>query len=129
MSTLADLKSHVKSKYSVKSEDDEGFSVLVEFDGGRTQLVGVHRFTAMETAFVELRSYVCKENEMSAKVALQKNDDFILGGLALDSDGDVCFLYSAPLRTLTPPELDLALEIVAKSADKLEKTFSGTDTH
>ena len=127
MSTWAELKAHVRARYALNNDDDEGFSIEFTFDHGRSQLVGVHKFLTFDQTFLEFRTYVCKEDEMSPRVALQMNDDFPLGGLALDQDGDYCFLYSAAIAAMTLHDFDLLLRVIARSADKLESSYAGTD--
>jgi len=127
MATWAELQAHARMRYKLNNDDIEGFSVEFTFDNGRTQLVGVHAFGAYEQAFIELRTYVCAEGEMSPRVALQKNDDFILGSLALDQEGDYCLLYSTPIRSLSLADFDLVIRAIALTADKLENNYAGTD--
>ena len=127
MPTWGELKEYARSKYTLNNDDEEGFSIVFKFDDDRTQQIGVHHFTAFDKDWVEFRSYVCKEAEMSPKVALRKNDDFAIGALALDDDGDYCLLYSAQLDTLDPEEFELPLHILARIADDLEETFSSGD--
>ena len=129
MPTWGELKEYARSKYTLNNDDDEGFSIVFKFDDDRTQLIGIHHFTAFDKDWVEFRSYVCKESEMSPKVALKKNDDFAIGALAMDDDGDYCLLYSAQLDTLDPEEFELPLHILARVADELEEQFSAGDDH
>lgn len=129
MATWADLQKYVRGRYQLKNDSDEGFSVLVEFANGRTQLIGAHHFKVEEKSFIELRSYVCKENEMSLKVALKKNDGFAIGALALDEEGDYCLLYSTLLGALSPQDFDVVLALIARTADKLEAAYAASDEH
>lgn len=129
MPTWGELKEYARSKYTLNNDDEEGFSIVFKFDDDRTQLIGVHHYTAFDKDWIEFRTYVCKEAEMSPKVALKKNDDFALGGLALDEDGDYCLLYQAQLDTLDPDEFELPLNVLAHIADDLEEQFSAGDDH
>jgi hypothetical protein len=129
MPTWGELQEYVRSKYTLNDDDEESFSLVFKFADERTQLVGVSRFTAFDKDWIEFRSYVCKEAEMSPKVALRKNEEFAIGALALDDEGDYCLLYSAQLDTLDPDEFDMPLQILATAADDLEETFSSGDEH
>jgi hypothetical protein len=129
MATWAELQAHARRKYKLDNDSAEGFSAIVAFENDRSQLVGIHHFTSFETSFIELRSYVCKESEMVAKVALQKNTSFVFGGLALDDEGDYCFLYSVPLGGLDLATVDLLVANLARMADKLEAAYAGSDDH
>lgn len=120
---------HVKQRYVLDNDDDEGFSVEFTFDHGRKQLVGVHRFTAFEQTFIEFRTYVCHEADMELREALTNNDDFVLGALALDTDGDYALLYSTPIAPLSTFDFDLLLQSLARQADKLETQYAGTDQY
>jgi hypothetical protein len=124
MATWAELQAHARMRYRLNNDDIEGFSVEFTFEDGRTQLVGVHAFGAFEQAFIELRTYVCGEAEIPPRVALQKNDDFVLGGLAIDQDGDYCLLYSTPIRSMSLMDFDLVIRALARTADTLEKDYA-----
>jgi hypothetical protein len=129
MPSWTELKEYARSKYNLSDDEEESFSITREFDGGRTQLISVDHFTAFDKDWIEFRTYVCKGSEMSPKVALKKNDRFVIGALALDDDGDYCMLYSVPLDTMDPEEFELPLRVLAGVADKLEEDYSGEDEH
>jgi hypothetical protein len=127
MPTWGEIQEYARSKYTLQNDEEHGFSLVFGFDDGRTQLIGVRHFNAFEKDWIEFRSTVCKEAEMAPKVALRKNDDFVVGSLALDEDGDYCFLYSVCLESMDPEEFELPLHVIARTADKLEKDYSGSD--
>jgi hypothetical protein len=127
MPTWDELRAFAQSKFNLDDDNDDAFSLVWEFDGGRTQKIGVSRFSAFDKDWIELRSYVCKEAEMQPKVALRKNDDLAIGALALDEDGDYCVLYSVPLDTMDLEEFVLPLSVLAQIADDLEENYSGAD--
>ncbi len=127
MPTWREIQEYVRSKYTLNADDDERFSLIWEYDDGRTQLINVRHFNAFDKDWVEFRSAVCKEAEMAHRVALRKNDDFVVGALSIDEDGDYCFVYSACLDTMDPDEFELPLHVIARTADRLEKDYSGED--
>jgi hypothetical protein len=127
MPTWGEIQEHARSKYKLDDDEDDWFSLVFAYDNGRTQKVWVRRFTSFDMEWAEFRSAVCKESEMSHRVALKKNLSFSVGALALDEDGDYVFLYSAPLPTMDPEEFELPLHVVAHTADRLESEFSAGD--
>lgn len=129
MPSWGEIQEFVRTKYKLNHDHDESFTLVWEYEDGRTQQVGVNHFTAYEKDWVEFRSYVCKEAEMNPRVALRKNADFPVGGLALDDDGDYFMVYSACLDTMDPDEFELPLRVIAIVADKLEQEFSAKDDY
>ena len=128
MPTWPELKDYVRSKYkSMDDETEESFTLKFQFDDNRSQKLGVHLFTAYEKEFIEIRSYVCKQDQMQPLVALKKNSEFAIGALAMDDDGDICMTYSVQLDTMDPDEFEIPLRAIAMTADDLEEDYAGTD--
>lgn len=127
MPTWPEIQEYARSKYTLQDDHEPHFSLVFEFDNGRSQLIRVRHFVAFDKDWIEFRSLVCKEAQMPARVALKKNDDFVVGALTLDEDNDYCFVYSVCLETLDPDEFELPLHVVARTADQLESDYSGDD--
>ncbi len=127
MPTWNEIKDYARSKYKLMEDDERYFSLVFGFDGGRSQKIFVRVFEAFDMEWVEFRSVVCSGDKMPAKVALKKNEEFACGALALDSDGDYVLIYNAALPTMDPSEFELPLNVVARTADKLESEYSGDD--
>jgi hypothetical protein len=124
MPSWSEIQEYARSKYILQNDEESWFALVFEYDSGRTQKIRVGKFTAFDEEWIEFRSIVCKGDEMSPKVALRKNADFVIGALALDSDDDYVFLHSAPLATLDLPEFERPLHVIARTADSLEKDYS-----
>lgn len=129
MPTWGEIQEYARSKYKLQNDNPESFSLVFAYDDKRTQLIMCRHFTAFDKHWVEYRSPVCKEAEMTHKVALRKNDDFVVGAITLDQNGIYCFVYSACLDTMDPDEFELPLHVVARTADRLEKEYSGGDEY
>jgi hypothetical protein len=127
MPTWPEIQEYVRSKYTLQDDDERYFSLVFEFDDGRSQLIRVRHFEAFDKDWIEFRSVVCDEAQMAHRVALKKNDEFVVGALTLDEDNDYCFVYSVCLETLDPEEFELPLHVVARTADRLEADYSGAD--
>jgi hypothetical protein len=112
MPSWQELKDYARSKYVLDDDNDDGFSLVFEFDNNRTQKIGISHFTAFDKDWIEFRSYVCKEAQMDLKVALRKNEDFAIGALALDEDGDYWLVDSVPLDRMDPEEFELPLLVL-----------------
>ncbi|WP_033337886.1 type III secretion system chaperone family protein [Catenuloplanes japonicus] len=127
MPTWHEIREHARSAYSLSGEDEDGFALIWEYEGGRSQKISVRRFAFCEQDWVEFRSYVCKADEMSPRAALRKNAQFTVGALATDEDGDYFLVHQASLATLDPDEFGLPLRALATTADTLEKQHSERD--
>jgi hypothetical protein len=127
MPTWHELREHARTTYNLTGEDDDGFALIWEYESGRSQQISVRRFPYCDQDWVEFRSYVCKADEMSPRAALRKNEDFTIGALATDADGDYFLIHQATLSTLDPDEFALPLRALATTADVLEKQHSERD--
>jgi hypothetical protein len=127
MPTWRELKDYARSKYALDDDAEDDFSLIFEFETGRTQKIGVTRFSAFGKDWIELRSYVCKGAQLDSKVALRKNEEMAIGALALDEEGDYCLLYSLALATLQPDEFEVPLHALAHVADELEAHYAKSD--
>jgi len=125
MPTWDDIRELVRSRYQLDDDEKEWFSLIFEYDSGRTQKIFVRKIAVLGVDWLEFRSAVCKESEMEHRVALRKNVELGLGALALDADGDYVLIYAAPLPTMDLEELDLPLHAIAATADQLELEYSG----
>jgi hypothetical protein len=127
MPTWHELREHARTAYSLTSEDEDAFALTWQYEAGRTQQISVSRFAFCDQDWVEFRSYVCKADEMSPRAALRKNEEFSIGALATDEDGDYFLIHQASLATLDPDEFALPLRALATTADTLEKQHSERD--
>ena len=122
------LKAYIKSNYKTAKEDANSVALIFELEGGRTQLVNVRKTgEIVGSEWAEVATGVCKESDVSAKDALIRNNEMIVGGLAMQKDGTVIFRHSFPLRDFDPNELDTPLHIAVSFGDKLEREFTGRD--
>ncbi|MGW0432033.1 hypothetical protein ACWDV4_05750 [Micromonospora sp. NPDC003197] len=127
MPTWYELREHVRTKYELEDLEDDWFSILWKYESGRTQKILVCCYEAFDQEWIEFRSFVCKGDELAPRVALRKNDDFSLGALALDEDGDYALIHHALLATLDPDEFAVPLQVIAAVADELEDQLSARD--
>jgi hypothetical protein len=127
MPTWAEIQDYARSKYKLSRDEDNSFALIWAYDNNRTQQIFVRRFEAFDEDFIEFRTPVCKEPEMSHTVALRKNAQFVVGALALE-DGHIFMMHNAPLRTMDIDEFEMPLHVLARTADKLEEEYSsGSD--
>jgi hypothetical protein len=127
MPTWRELKDYARSKYALDDDAEDDFSLIFEFETGRTQKIGITRFSAFGKDWIELRSYVCKGAQLDAKIALRKNEEMAIGALALDEEGDYCLLYSLALAAMQPEEFEVPLHALAHVADELEAHYAKSD--
>jgi len=127
MPTWGEIQQYARSNYKLADDEADWFSVIFEYEDGRTQKISISRFEAFETQWIEFSSAVCKGSEMPAEEALRRNADFVVGALALDPEGDINLMYSAPLDTLNEEEFEVPLHAIARTADELEREFAKGD--
>jgi hypothetical protein len=127
MPTWRELKDYARTKYALDDDAEDDFSLIFEFETGRTQKIGITRFAAFGKDWIELRSYVCKGAQLDKEVALRKNEEMAIGALALDEEGDYCLLYSVALDTMDPEEFEIPLHALAHVADELEAHYAASD--
>jgi len=127
MPTWHELREHARTAYTLNQDEEAWFSLLWTFDSGRSQQVVVSHYQSFDQDWIEFRSYVCKEAEMTPRVALRKNAELALGALALDEDGDYVLSHKAALASLDPDEFALPLRVLARTADELESQHAARD--
>jgi hypothetical protein len=125
--TWYELREHARTQYKLDDLEDEWFSLIWSYDSERTQRILISRYESFGKEWIEFRSFVCKEEELSPRVALRKNDECTLGALALDGDGDYALIHHALLATLDPDEFALPLRMIASLADDLEHQLTARD--
>ncbi|WP_127501974.1 YbjN domain-containing protein [Actinoplanes solisilvae] len=130
MPTWNELREFARTRYELEPTDgDDWFSLVLPTGDDRSQRILVNRYEAYDREWVAYRSFVCKESEMSPRVALRHNADLALGALALDEDGDYMLTYQAPLATLDQDEFTLPLEVLPAIADQFEKAHTALDDY
>jgi hypothetical protein len=129
MPTWDELREHARTTYHLARDEEGYFSLIWSYDSGRSQQITVRRFSSFDAEWIEFRTFVCREDELHPRVAVRKNENFTIGALALDDDGDYCLIHSAPLATLDPEEFELPLRVLAYTADDLEREHSARDDH
>lgn len=128
MPSWTDIQQHARSNYKLQKDEEEFFGLGFQYEDSRTQMIYVKRFSFEDSDWVEFRSVVCTGSQMEPKVALEWNEKFAVGALALDSDGDYVIVHRAPLATMQLDEFELPLHAISSTADQLEKTYaSGSD--
>jgi hypothetical protein len=137
MPTWPELQQYVRGKYKLAEDTDNGFSVVWAYDNNRLQKIRILKFTAFDQDWISLSSAVCVESELQPRVALQRNAEFAIGSFALVSQGKddkgqdlpqlYILTYKLPLKSMDPEEFELPLRVLARTADELEKTYSGRD--
>jgi hypothetical protein len=137
MPTWPELQQYVRGKYKLAEDTENMFSLVWAYEENRVQKIRVHKFTAFDQEWIALGTAVCTENELQPRVALQRNADFAIGAFALIPQGKdekgqdrpqlYLLTYKMPLKTMDPDEFELPLHVLARTADDLEKTYSGRD--
>jgi hypothetical protein len=123
MADWSALRSYIKTNYKIAEDGLDSLKLVFDVDGSRTQAV---RITKMgDSGWAEISTAVCRENEISARDALVRNGNMIVGGLALHGSGLVIFRHSFPLANLDAAEFEEPLQLAVNYGDRLERELSG----
>lgn len=123
MATFEEMRQYAREKYQISDEDEAGFSLLFEYENGRSQLICCFCFEALEREFIEFRTRVCTLRELDPQQALKLNAGFTLGALTVE-DGYYYLIANLMVKDMDPDEFDLPVNILAVIADELEATYS-----
>ena len=124
MPTWSEVQQYARNKYKLAKDEPERFAIIFSMgDTGRTQQIWVRTFNAYDQAFIEYKSYFCKESEMPAAVALKKNGEMATGFIAQVGE-HYAVLWNVALNQMDAEEFDLPLHAVAGQAEALEKLYS-----
>ena len=126
VASWAELRKHAAESHELSTDAGDLFAFEVSNETGRRQRVFVRRFNADERAFVELRTIVCKRDQMPMEEALTHNAELPFGGLAVE-DGMYFLVHRSSLEHLSLVEYDLYVAALAQRADELEAWYSGRD--
>jgi hypothetical protein len=92
----------------------------VPLGSGRAD-VAIYAWPNMGDAVIRVVSVVALGSEIRpdlTRYLLEENESFRFGAFALDTDGDVSFLYSLPASAATKQSIRRAIELAATTADK-----------
>jgi hypothetical protein len=121
------LRGYIKSNYKVADDRLDALRLLFDVGNGRSQAVIVNRLG--DSGWVEVSTAVCNEKQLDPRDALRRNNDMIVGGLAMLNDGTIIFRHSFPLANLDPNEFEEPLDVAVRFGDKLERELSGADVY
>ena len=113
----------------LSKDEDKWFSLVFAYATNRSPLVVGRTFAAFNQPWIEVSSRICKEEEMSPRVALKKNWDFAVGAIALDEQGFYMMVHRTPLANMDPDEFELPLGAICRTADDLERNYAGADKY
>lgn len=131
MANWEQLKKFVHDNYVVSNDVGGGLKLEFIGDDNRTQLMFITYFSLNNGSegWVTLESPVGKVSEVDLTRALAGAGGVVCGGLALwDADPDfVMMKHALPLENLDANELVRPMQLLAISADRLEKELTGED--
>lgn len=123
MAVWNDIRQYARTSYQLSNDEADWFGIIFEIAPGRTQKVVVRVYRAYDREWLEFRSAVCKQEELSPVVALRQNAEMAMGFLALIGER-YYVLHNALLATLDLEEFKMPLHFLAMHADKLERQYS-----
>ena len=124
MPTWEDVQTYARDNYTLKADTEDFFALEFSYENERTQLIAARRITAFEEEWVQLRSLVSKNLELSPKDLLTRSGELAIGAIVLD-EGKYFLTHTASLAAVEGDLLDRLLKVVAYTADTLEKEFTG----
>lgn len=128
MATWRDFKAFVKSGYNIEQEETDMLQLLMDANGGRSQVVylwhrrlqkGTEDWLVIESPFAEVA-------EADLAAVLDRAGEMVCGGV-VSIDGLAYFRHAVPLENLDVNEFERPLRLVTLSADRLERQISGAD--
>lgn len=128
MATWRDFKAFVKSGYNIEQEETDMLQLLMDANGGRSQVVylwhrrlqkGTEDWLVIESPFAEVA-------EADLAAVLDRAGEMVCGGVVA-IDGLSYFRHAVPLENLDVNEFERPLRLVTLSADRLERQISGAD--
>jgi len=128
MATWDDVKGFIRSKYKLKEDEGDFFSLVFDFSDSRSQLVFIQKFTIKNgsVCWAQISSPVGIIPQNNINKALEMLNDKVCGGLV--KIGEKHFVrHCMPIADLAAEELTDPLGFVTASADELEKAFVGGD--
>jgi hypothetical protein len=117
------LRRHIKTNYKIAEDGSDSIKLVFAVNATRTQAVRISKIG--DTGWAEISTAVCREGEISAREALQRNAAMVVGGLALHGSGVVIFRQSFPLANLDPHGVQAPLLMAVDVGDRLERELSG----
>jgi len=121
------LKDHIKANYVLKEESGDVVATVIGLDSGRRQAVYVRRLLLEGAEWAEISTPVCVEADISAREALERNGELVVGALALLRSGTVMYRHSFPLKDLDIDEFEVPFRVIASEGDRLEDELTGMD--
>jgi hypothetical protein len=130
MATWRDFKAFVKAGYDIEQEGSDMIQLLMEANGGRSQVVflwhrrlmkGTEDWLVIESPFAEVR-------DVDLAAVVSRAGEMVCGGIVA-IDGYAYFRHALPLENMDVNEFERPLRLVTLSADRLERLVSGEDAY
>jgi hypothetical protein len=128
MTTWNDLVEYVQSNYKITDQTPDMIKLVFETGSMRSQVVVLWHLTLThgDEEWVQIESPFGELGTLDLTAALQQIGNTVCGGMALYGNL-VTFRHSIPLENLNINEFESPLGLVTKTADTLERTFTGGD--
>jgi hypothetical protein len=124
------LHNYILQNYKVTEDDFKSVTLVFNVDSTRSQLVMVYNGGELEgSEWAVITTAVCDESEIDPREALLRNDQMLMGALALVENGPVIFQYSIRLADLDPAEFETPLKVTVLYGDRLERDLSTGDRY
>lgn len=124
MLTWHDIQSHLQARYPVTLQGPRQFLLTFSYPDQRSQMIRIEGFDALEREWLCVRTRVCALANLAPQEALLRNRELVIGHLCLE--GDYYLLTrNYLLSTLDLPELELGMQVIARTADELESALQG----
>lgn len=119
------IRQHLEARYTAEDIDGQLW-IQISYPTRRSQMVAVDFFEALEHPFVSVRTRVCREKKLAPRLALDQNSKLPIGHMALE-DGYYVLMHTFLSERLDLEKLELALNLLARTADRIESLFEGED--
>jgi hypothetical protein len=120
-----DVRAWARRTYALTEDAEHSLLFTVSWnDTERTHQVEIRHYLHDSESWIVLDATVCREGQMDAAEALEKNTSLAFALLAR-LEGMISLLYSVPVAGLTPARLERFVDLISSEADDLEAQYTG----
>lgn len=130
MATWEAVKSYLVSNYNVEPLDGGRLKLVFNLPDLRSQvvIVGWSGPSEQEASWVDFHSPIGDLDEVDVRRAVEISFEYVGGGISTIA-GLATVRLSVPLQNLDRNEIDEPMQVVAVSADALERQLTGQDVY
>jgi len=119
MPSWEEIQSFAREHFKLTEDEGGYFATEIKFQDNRKQRVSVTYFEIDRVGYVQIRSRVCREEELDHQWALEQNADLVIGAYALEQ-GTYFVSRTVASYSLFLDEFECMVLNIAAYADDVE---------